>query len=236
MSMFLSLIQVVTKSLPVETLRVFDTTRIVDTIGIVATSPTSTGLIAAQILVAVATVGASVAAAIASWRAASASKENAEAAAKSADAAFKQAAASEAQAKAQIEQISLLRETERASLQRRALASKALARRIRIPLKQLTVPGPRHREAMSYSLLDDADIAQLEALAPSVDDEAIALAGKAATALRIVSGLLKKGKGINEGTGWSPSADEAQNWQFSLEAADEMLVKFEDVCDRVAAS
>jgi len=217
---------------------VIDTThyRIVDTVGAVLPQDQSTGTLALQLLIALATAGAGIAAAIASWRSAISSGRNADAAKAAASAATTQAIATREQAALQREQIALVRERDRAAALRSAQALKALVRRIRFPLKDLNESAPRHSELRNYNLLSDADVAQLETLAASVSAEAIAEGAKAAVALRYIVGLIMKAKSINEGTGWVPSTDERENWEVALGAVETQLTKLATICDGVATS
>lgn len=228
-----------------DTVTVFDTVRttvvdtihvrIADTIGVVIApdEPTSKALLSA--VIAIGSLLSGIVAAVAAWRAAAASKENAAAAIATADASAKQASVAEQQARVQVEQLTSAREALELSTQRLALSLKSLSRRIRVPLHQLTVPGPLHKQLLSYSFLTETDIVRLEELARSVDVEAIRAASKAAVSLRMIEGFIAKAKSIHPGHGWVPSEQDATNWQASLRDADAVLLELEDVCDRIAS-
>lgn len=75
---------------------------------------------------------------------------------------------------------------------REALNLAALARRIRVPLAQLTLDGSIHEQLSRYPHLGDRDMGELMMSAVDVDREAMSVATKAADALYVVNAAIQK--------------------------------------------
>jgi hypothetical protein len=135
-----------------------------------------------------------------------------------------------------LEQVKHIREAARLSQQQNARALESLALRIRVALGQLNPDVPKHKELRAFDLLTERDVADLEALARQVDGRAITSASNAAVSLRVIHGMIKKAKDINEVMGWVPTDHEIQRWKSSMEAGHRSLQEVETSCHHVAAT
>lgn len=135
-----------------------------------------------------------------------------------------------------LEQVKHIKEAARVVLQQNARALESLALCLRVALGQLSSEAPKHKELRAFSLLTERDITDLEVLARQVDGRTITSASEAAMSLRVVHGMIRKAKSINEGTGWMPPEQEAKGWKKAIEASHRALQEIETGCHQVAAT
>ena len=133
---------------------------------------------------------------------------------------------------AQVEHLKL---TARTTQLQAARSLEALSLRIRVPLSQLSADAPQHAQLLEYNQLTDQEIADLEALARQVSEDAITYAGKSVVSLRAIRGLIKEAQGVNRTTGWYANDNQTRAWKTAMEAGPRMLIELEKSCRAAAA-
>ena len=134
---------------------------------------------------------------------------------------------------AQVEHLKL---TTRTAQVQAARSLEALSVRIRVPLAQLSADSPAHAQLLEYNQLTNQEIADLEALARQVSEDAIRYAGKAVVSLRGILGLIEEAQSVNRATGWYANDNQTKTWKTAMEAGPRMLIELEKACRAVAAA
>lgn len=136
--------------------------------------------------------------------------------------------------KASTEQVSMMREQHAASRRQQALALVALCQRLRVPLDALDPTGAGFKQLKNLSQLAASDIQDIGRFAQSIDENAVLLAGKATSALRVLLKLHERVKVIPDGLGWIADRTESAEYLEARDAAPRRLAELEAIARSAA--
>lgn len=137
--------------------------------------------------------------------------------------------------KASLEQVSMMRDQYSVARRQQALALVALCQRLRIPLDALDPTSASFKQLKNLSQLGASDIQDVGSFAQSLNEEAVLIAGKATSALRVLLKLHERVRLIPDVVGWIADKSEAAEYLEARDAAPRRLADLEAVARRVAA-
>lgn len=137
--------------------------------------------------------------------------------------------------RASADQVALMRDQFAIARRQQALALVALCQRIRIPLDALDPRGAGFKQLKNLSQLGASDIQDLSSFARGIDEEAVMLAGKAASALRVLLKLHERVKLIPDQVAWIADQAETAEYLEARDAAPRRLAELEAVARRAVA-